>query len=86
MSKIKKIGKAAAYTAAYFAELAAVTYYGIKLKEKYDEGDISAARYAVEGTVMTLGSLAVGLPICLKGSEAIFDVIEDEEDELDFLN
>ena len=79
MSKIKKIGKAAAYTAAYFAELAAITYYGIKLNERREDGDISTLRYAVEGTAVTLGAMALAWPICENGIEAISDVVDDCE-------
>ena len=81
MINIKKLGKAAAYTAAYFAELAAITYYGIKLNERRENGDISILRYAVEGTAVTLGAMALAWPICENGIEAIDDVIEDFDDE-----
>ena len=86
-NKFRKCLKAGAYVAAYCAELAAVTYLSTKMSEKWDEGEISTARYAAESTALTIGALATYIPIWLFGTDAVADAVDEftsSDDELEF--
>lgn len=87
-NKFKKCAKAATLVAAYCAELVAVTYLGTRMAERWNEGEISTGRYAVESSALAIGTIAAGLPITFFGIEAVEDAVEEftssDYDELEF--
>lgn len=78
---IKKWWKVGAYGAGYIADLVALTYLGLKDKEAYDNGELSAFAYSAKSTATLIGGLAVGYPIITKGLGAWEDAYWQGDEE-----
>ena len=76
-NKFKKCAKAAVWTAAYCAELVAVAYVGTKVYERWNEGETSSLRYAVESTATILGAGALGGATFPFAFDAVADAVDE---------